>query len=268
MLQVILVDDERCVLEELAYRLEDKVSIVGKFTSSLAALKRVVALKPDAVFLDIEMPGLNGLQTAVEILSLLPETAIVFVTAYSHHAVKAFELNAIDYLIKPIQPERLNKTLDRLTYRLAHDQRTPDGNKLKDLLKTSLAVERPKTIILMKGKSLEMKALESIAGCFIAKGERMVKVMTECQIYQAHGSLNDFVAKVGPGLLLRCHRSYYLNPRWVTRLEREEDNTISAYLKGYSEPIPVSRAYRHTLLKSLNKIAEKSKIGTAIEPLQ
>lgn len=258
MLRVVLVDDERCVLEELAYRLDGKAEIAGKFTSSLEAVEAIADLAPDAVFLDIEMPGLNGLDAAAEILALLPETAIIFVTAYSHHAVKAFELNAIDYLVKPVQPKRLDKALERLAERLAEGRRTAAGNRLKNLLQTSFAANHPDTIVLWKGKHLEIKAVETIAGCFVAKGARVVSVLAEGNVYRTAGNLNDFVAKMGTGLLLRCHRSYYLNPRWLVRLERTEGNTMKAFLTGYREPVPVSRAYRQTLLERLNSMAEES----------
>lgn len=258
MLRVVLVDDERCVLEELAYRLEGKAEIAGKFTSSLEAVETLTALAPDAVFLDIEMPGLNGLEAAAEILALLPDTAIIFVTAYSHHAVKAFELNAIDYLVKPVRPERLDRALERLDQRVAEGRRTVAGNRLKNLLQTSFANNCPETIVLWKGKSLEIKAVETIAGCFVAKGERVVSVVAEGHTYHTTGNLNDFVAKMRAGLLLRCHRSYYVNPRWLVRLEREQGTAMKAYLQGYPEPVPVSRAYRQTLLKCLNGMAEKA----------
>ncbi|SMC69782.1 LytR/AlgR family response regulator transcription factor [Sporomusa malonica] len=252
MLQVVLVDDERCVLEELAYRLEGQVEIIGKFTSSFAALERLETLSPDAVFLDIEMPGLNGLETAAEIMSLLPATAIIFVTAYSHYAVKAFELNAIDYLVKPVQPERLSKTLERLAHRLADGQNAIEEKKLKAFLKTSLAASCSEKIVLWQGKSMEIIAMESIAGCFVTKGERTVRVMAGGNIYHTHGSLHDFVEKIQTGLLLRCHRSHYLNPRLLVRLKQKEDKTMNAYLEGYPEALPVSRAYRHSVLKSFN----------------
>lgn len=251
LLRAVLVDDERCVLEELAYQLDGKVNICGKFTNSLEAVEAIPALAPDVVFLDIEMPGLNGLETASEILTLLPKTAIIFVTAYSHHAVNAFDLNAVDYLIKPVQPQRLAKALDRLSRRLIENLQTAEGDKLKSLLQSLLLTNRPDTILLWKDKHLEVKAAETIAGCFVTKGMRSVRVVIGGQIYQASGSLTDFVAKLRDGLLVRCHRSYYINPLCLVRLDRTTDNSL-AYLAGYSDPIPVSRAYRHSLLKSLN----------------
>lgn len=254
MLRVVLVDDERCVLEELAYRLEGQAEIVGKFTNPLDAVEKVDSLAPDAVFLDIEMPGLNGFATAAEILALQPEIAIIFVTAYSHHAVQAFELNAIDYLVKPVQSKRLAMTLDRLAKRLTEGQKSTAENKLRHLLQSEFTAKRPDTIVLWKDKHCEIKALETIAGCFVAKGERVVSVIAEGNIYRTTGSLHDFVAKMGTGLLVRCHRSYYINPHWLVRLERTQERTLNAYLAGYPEPIPVSRAYRQSLLENLEPL--------------
>jgi len=251
-LQVMLVDDEWCVLEELAYRLEGKANIVGKLTNPLEAVEKVSYLAPDAVFLDIEMPGLNGFETALEILALRPETAIIFVTAYSHHAVQAFELNAIDYLVKPVQPNRLSMTLQRLEKRLTEEQKSTAGSNLMHLLPSSFSTTQPSTILLWKGKHCEIKALETIAGCFVAKGERVVSVLAEGHIYHTTGSLNDFISKIGTNFLVRCHRSYYINPRWLIRLERTQERIFNAYLEGYPEAIPVSRAYRQSLLESIN----------------
>lgn len=253
-MQVMLVDDEWCVLEELAYRLEGKANIVGKLTNPLEAVEKVSSLAPNAVFLDIEMPGLNGFETASEILALQPETAIIFVTAYSHYAVQAFELNAIDYLVKPVQPKRLEMTLERLEKRLTEDQKSAAGSNLIHLLQSSFPTKQPSTILLWKGKHCEIKALETIAGCFVAKGERVVSVMAEGHIYHTAGSLNDFVSKIGANLLVRCHRSYYINPRWLIRLERTQERIFNAYLEGYPEAVPVSRAYRQSLLESINSM--------------
>jgi two-component system response regulator LytT len=251
-LQVMLVDDEWCVLEELAYRLEGKANIVGKLTNPLEAVEKVSTLAPDAVFLDIEMPGLNGLETAAEILKLKPETAIIFVTAYSHHAVQAFELNAIDYLVKPVQPKRLEMTLERLEKRLIEDKQPAAGSDLIHLLQSSVPAQQPSTILLWKGKHCEIKALDTVAGCFVAKGERVVSVLADGQIYHTTGSLHDFVSKIEATLLVRCHRSYYINPHWLIRLERTQERNHNAYLDGYSEPIPVSRAYRQSLLEIIH----------------
>lgn len=248
-MRAVLVDDERCVLEELAYLLEGRADIVGKFNNPLVAVENIAALAPDAVFLDIEMPGLNGLAAATEILALAPETAIVFITAYDHYAVDAFDLEAIDYLVKPVQPERLAETLTRLQRRLTNNQQTVAVERLKSMLQKSWTVDSPKNISLWGGQRLFMVPVDQIACCFVPKGERAVKVVVAGKLYHTVSSLADFVRRVGGARLIRCHRSYYLNPRLLTELELGDNNTMTAYVKDYAEGIPVSRSYRENLYK-------------------
>ncbi len=116
MITAVLVDDMRPALRELEFLLKKypDISIEGMYTDPLAAIERIGAAKPQAVFLDISMPQLQGMDAASRILELSPETDIVFVTAYDQYAVEAFELHAMDYLLKPITEERLEKTVERL----------------------------------------------------------------------------------------------------------------------------------------------------------
>src|SRR4030042_3578556 len=111
-LRALIVDDEAPARSELTYMLEkaDNVEIVGEATNAREAIELIRALNHDVVFLDIEMPGLTGLNVAEIILELPRSPAVVFVTAYGEHAVKAFELDALDYLIKPFNARRLHKT--------------------------------------------------------------------------------------------------------------------------------------------------------------
>lgn len=115
-MRAILIDDEALALDYLEKKIKDvsDIYIVGKYTNTKQAYQTVINEQPDIVFLDIEMPEVNGLNLADKILSLYPKTKIVFVTAYNEYAVKAFELNAVDYLLKPINEERLSKTIGRL----------------------------------------------------------------------------------------------------------------------------------------------------------
>jgi len=111
----IIVDDEPLALRNME-RLLDKagVTVVGSYSDPLQALRQGLDKNPDVVFLDIEMPEMNGLEAAENILNIRPHQQIVFVTAYNNYAVEAFELNALDYLLKPVQPTRLMKTLQRV----------------------------------------------------------------------------------------------------------------------------------------------------------
>lgn len=116
MITAILVDDMRPALRELEFLLKKypDISIDSMYTDPLSAIERIGELKPQAVFLDINMPQLQGMDAASRILDVSPETDIVFVTAYDQYAVEAFELHAMDYLLKPIAEGRLEKTVERL----------------------------------------------------------------------------------------------------------------------------------------------------------
>ncbi|GIP34175.1 response regulator [Paenibacillus sp. J2TS4] len=118
-IKAILVDDERLALRHLEQLLLDfgEFEIIGKYQDPREALKAASISKPDIVFLDIEMPELNGIELAVRLQSQWPDINVVFITAYDEYAVKAFELNALDYALKPLQRDRLARTVQRLVSR-------------------------------------------------------------------------------------------------------------------------------------------------------
>ena len=116
MLKAVLVDDEMPALRVLEILLKnyDAISVVGSYINPKEAIEKIGQLKPDAVFLDISMPQLHGLDAASLILEVSPETDIVFVTAFDKYAVEAFEIHALDYLLKPVNVDRLGKTVERM----------------------------------------------------------------------------------------------------------------------------------------------------------
>jgi len=115
-LRTILVDDERLALRHLRHQLSnlEQVEVVGEYTDASDAEEAAGALRPDVAFLDIEMPGMNGIMLAEQLVRQVPELKIVFVTAYDEYAVKAFEMNAMDYVLKPVSRERLRVTVERV----------------------------------------------------------------------------------------------------------------------------------------------------------
>lgn len=115
-MKVILVDDEELLLQEMERLLADypDMELAGSYTDPMAALNEIETTKPDMAFLDIEMRTLNGIELAECLLKKVPDLNVLFVTAYDHYAVEAFEVNAIDYLLKPVRPERLQKTMERI----------------------------------------------------------------------------------------------------------------------------------------------------------
>ncbi|MOA31449.1 Transcriptional regulatory protein YehT [compost metagenome] len=112
---MILIDDEWLSLEYLERSLLKigDIYIAGKFTNPFQAKEAVCDTDVDLVFLDIQLPGINGLRLAEQLVAVKPQLKIVFITAYTHYAVKAFELNAMDYLVKPVTAERLTKPLHK-----------------------------------------------------------------------------------------------------------------------------------------------------------
>ena len=128
MIRAVLVDDERPALKEMEHclNLYPEVQIIGMFTDPKAALDKMESLKPEVVFLDINMPQLAGMDAASQILELSPDTDVVFVTAYDQFALEAFEVHAIDYLLKPVEKERLDKTIERLRRKSATAAKGPE----------------------------------------------------------------------------------------------------------------------------------------------
>lgn len=121
MLRVILVDDEPSILEDLEIMLGSckEVEVAATYTDPVKALEGMEQHRADGAFLDIDLPGMNGIELAEQLSARNPELQVVFVTAYNHYAAQAFEVNAIDYLLKPIRPERLEQTVNKLLKRLA-----------------------------------------------------------------------------------------------------------------------------------------------------
>lgn len=124
MIQALLVDDERLALLKLQMMLEEltNIKVIAAYTDPAEAVRAAPQLSPDVIFLDIDMPEMNGIQAAEAMLKLCPQASIVFVTAYNHYAVEAFELYALDYILKPVQRNRLMMTVQRLEERVSQAQ--------------------------------------------------------------------------------------------------------------------------------------------------
>src|SRR4051812_31664123 len=127
-LRAVLVDDEQLARDELGYLLGQVggIEVIGQAGNGLEALSTIDRLQPDVVFLDIQMPGLTGFQVARRMLDRQLPTQIIFVTAYDQHAIEAFEVNAVDYLLKPVDPVRLGLAVERAVRRVTYD-RAPDA---------------------------------------------------------------------------------------------------------------------------------------------
>jgi DNA-binding LytR/AlgR family response regulator len=131
-LRAVIVDDEQLARDELGYLLGQVggVTIVGQAGNGVEALTTIDRLEPDVVFLDIQMPGLTGFEVARRMLDRSTASHIIFVTAYDQHAIEAFEVNAVDYLLKPVDPARLEVAVDRARRRVSIDRASAAGDGL------------------------------------------------------------------------------------------------------------------------------------------
>src|SRR3954454_24607419 len=129
-LKAVLVDDEQLARDELGYILEQigGVEVLGQAGNGVEALTTIERLQPDVVFLDVQMPGLTGFEVARRLVGARAPAQIVFVTAYDQHAIEAFEVNAVDYLLKPVDQTRLELAVDRARRRVASDRPAKTGN--------------------------------------------------------------------------------------------------------------------------------------------
>jgi two-component system LytT family response regulator len=235
-MRALIVDDEPLARALLAEQLAELggVELVGEASNGFEAVKRCEELAPDLVFLDIQMPKLSGF----EVLELLGGTApaVVFVTAYDEYALKAFAVHAVDYLLKPVEPERLAEALERARRRLAEAAGGPDAVKLA-------AAARP------PGRALERVLVREEGRIHVLAAERIdyVEARDDYLLFvsgalrlKKQQTLAELEAQLDPGRFVRIHRSYLLNVERLARLESYGKDSWLAFLADGSR-LPVSR---------------------------
>ena len=133
-IKTILIDDEKYSLDQIEYLLSNEITfeVAGSFTDPLKALERIETIGPKVIFLDINMPSINGLELGSKILDRWPELMIVYMTAYDQFAIQAFEIAAIDYILKPVSPQRFKKTLERVHKRFSYLEILKESEALKE----------------------------------------------------------------------------------------------------------------------------------------
>jgi two-component system, LytTR family, response regulator len=231
----VIVDDEelaRAVLREYLAEHPD-IEIVAECSNGFEAVKRVSELSPDLLFLDIQMPKLNGF----EVLELIgPGPAVVFVTAYDQYALRAFEVHAVDYLLKPFTPERLSEALDRTRQRMERKEASP----VPDLVKQARASAKPMERILVKdGSRVHVIPLEKVD--YIEAQDDYVGIKSGGKEYLKQDTMTELESLLPPERFIRIHRSYILNIDRLARLEPYATDSRVAVLSDGTQ-LPVSRA--------------------------
>jgi DNA-binding LytR/AlgR family response regulator len=247
MTRVLIADDEapaRSRLRRMLGSFSD-MEVVGEASNGLEALQMVQTAKPDLIFLDIEMPELSGLEVAEALEGQGP--TVVFVTAYSEHALKAFEYSALDYLVKPVSPERLAETIERIRKR----KEATSFHQFQALM-TRLEEGRAKRRMAVKCGAKYKVFDTDLISAVVAKDHYAV-LLIEGQELTADDSVDSLEKRLDPQKFLRIHRSAMINLDYLNELEHEGDRKYSAVLSDVAKTkLPVSRERLDELKKILD----------------
>ncbi|HKL11633.1 MAG TPA: LytTR family DNA-binding domain-containing protein [Clostridia bacterium] len=239
MIRCIVVDDEMPAINEIKYMLNEigGVEIVAEAYDMESAKKVVCEFKPDAVFLDINLGSGDGIELAEIITKEEKCPSIVFVTAYDDYAIKAFEVNAIDYILKPINSKRLSKALNKIRANIENKEQHGADERLKTFLESyNKKIER--ISVYANGKYIP---LEPEIIYYITTDGRNTLINTEKGEYITSLTLSELENKFKDYNLFRTHRSYLLNLNHVKEVYNWFNGTLQVVVAGSEERIPVSR---------------------------
>jgi DNA-binding LytR/AlgR family response regulator len=262
----VIADDERLLREQLSARLSEvwpELEIVGEAKNGTEAVELVEEHHPDLVFLDIRMPGMNGIEAARAIAQLpideegaKPENRppwrgaeVVFITAYDQYAIEAFEQGVVDYVLKPAERERLQVTVERIRKRLAQ-RRSDDGapaaglQQLLQKLATQInpnAAPRLKWIQATVGQSIQMIPVEDVL--FFISDEKYTRVQTASVEALIRKPIKELVDEVDAEMFWQIHRSTLVNTRHIAGVTRDLRGRQLVSVKGHPEKLEVSRSY-------------------------
>lgn len=240
----LIADDEEAPREQLRAalaRLWPELQIVAASTNGAEAWDDCLAHEPDIAFLDIRMPGLNGLEVARRLAALAAPPLIVFVTAFDDHAIAAFEAGAVDYVLKPVEDGRLAQTLARLKARLA--QPAPDGAALQRLL-AGLATPRPARRPLQASLGREIVLIPPEEIVYFEADQRYTRVVHQDGDALIRTPLRELLTQLDPELFWQIHRSVLVNSRCIARAIRVDEGSMVVTLRGRDERLPVSRQFQ------------------------
>ncbi|MDF2681721.1 MAG: DNA-binding response regulator [Brevibacillus sp.] len=241
-IRIMIAEDERLAREELIYLLqqEDDIELLATATNGRELLELVEKSEPDVVFLDVKMPELEGTQAARMLASRKQQPLIVFCTAYEEFAVDAFKLYAVDYVLKPYEPKRIQETLQRIRERLAK-AKTEQAAPAK---RTKLLVEENNRLVVIDPATI----------VYAAREERFVQIHTQTDAYTTRMTLTQLTEKLQAYDFFRTHKSYLVNLQYVSELTPWFNGAYNLSLKGDNRiRIPVSRTSAKDLLRRLEE---------------
>lgn len=252
-LRALVVDDERLARDELCFLLESvpDVEVVGQAANGLEAVELVDRLTPELLFLDIHMPGLDGFQVVRELMGRARLPQFIFVTAYDRYAIKAFEVNAVDYLLKPVEKKRLKEAISR-TARRSGSEAGPIKSQLERLLG---ALERESTLKQLVVKIADRFLLVDAQDVIYATVEDGVVTLATDRVTGTSNlrTLEELSASLDPAVFWRVHRSYIVNLHRIKEVIPWFNRTVQLKMTDRAETeIPVSRSQTRRLKNHLN----------------
>ncbi|GIN64245.1 sensory transduction protein LytT [Robertmurraya siralis] len=242
MLKAYIVDDEPLARDELKYLLNrsKEVEVIGEGDGIDVALMEITSLKPDLIFIDIELDSENGLSLAQHLEFLNPPPAIVFATAYDEYALQAFESNAVDYILKPFDENRLQRTLEKISNLRYRGQETPDASKLIKQNNDKLVILVDERIVLLHHDDI----------LFLHSSEGKSTIKTIENEYKVSEPLVVLEKKLNNTAFIRVHRSFIVHMDHIVEIEPWFNSTYNLRLKDGST-VPVSRTYVKDLKRKI-----------------
>ncbi len=252
MMRVVLVDDEAPARAELRYLLEQfpELTVIGECESGAEALRQLPDLNPDVLFMDVHLQDMDGLDVVHSLQHLGFHFSVVFATAYDVHALRAFELNAVDYILKPFSLDRLVLTLERLKKRYLGGEEEM-AKTIAQLLKQVGLRQRPRKIpATCKGRVTLIDPQDLL---YVTAEGRYASLVTEEKIWPTTFSLQEIEERLDPVQFLRTHRAFLVNLDRIKEVIPWFNGTYKIMLdKAGTAEIPVSRTYVKALKERLD----------------
>jgi len=228
-MRVIIVDDEFLAREELKYFIQNysNLDIIGEFADGIEVLKFIQNNEVDVIFLDINIPSLDGVLLAKSISKFIKKPYIIFITAYKEHAVEAFEVEAFDYILKPYSESRIISMLKKLESSNINE---------KNLSLNNISNK----ISLWKNEKIIVVDVDNIYYCLAR--ERVTFIFTKNEEYSVNLCISEFYKKLPKNIFFKCHRSYIVNLNKISEIIPWFNNTYNLKLQNINHDIPVSRS--------------------------
>lgn len=249
-INVMIAEDEFLAREELQYLLEKEkdFALLPSAESGEQLLDLYFEYRPDVVFLDIEMPGITGVEAAKQITASTKDAPLfVFTTAYDTYAVDAFAIEALDYLLKPFDQVRLQQTLERIRVKLH-----PGQQETTDVKYTQVTSPTSNKLLVDDGEKMIVISPESIY--YAVPSQRMLEIHTENEVIESKMTLQELEKKLSGRAFFRTHRSYLVNLNHILEITPWFNGAYNITLKNKDKTIiPVSRSARKALFEKFGQ---------------